>query len=72
MEKAEIKAIEYYLAGLEESLTGVKNRGKPTPGHLTELEQVIKTLNGEKFRTRDYDLKLFLVTLEMKAMRCKA
>ncbi len=72
MEKAEIKAIAYYLADLEETLASVKHRGKPTLGHLTELEQVIKTLNDEKYKTRDYDLKLFLVTLEMKAMRCKA
>lgn len=72
MEKAEIKEIAYYLADLEETLASVKHRGKPTLGHLTELEQVIKTLNDEKYKTRDYDLKLFLVTLEMKAMRCKA
>ena len=72
MENAEIKAIAYYLSDLEEALTSVNHRGKSTLGHLTELEQVIKTLNDEKFKTRDYDLKLFLVTLEMKAMRCKA
>ena len=72
VEKAEIKAIAYYLSDLEEGLARVNHRGKPTLGHLTELEQVIKTLNDEKFKTRDYDLKLFLVTLEMKAMRCKA
>lgn len=72
MEKAEIKAIASYLADLEEHLASVKHRGKPTPGHLAELEQIIKTLNDEKFKTRDYDLKMFLVTLEMKAMRCKA
>lgn len=72
MEKAEVKRIASYLADLEESLASVKHRGKPTPGHLAELEQVIKTLNDEKFKTKDHELKLFLTTLEMKAMRCKA
>ncbi len=72
MEKADIKAIACYLANLQEGLTSVNHRGKATLAHLTKLEQVIKTLNDEKFKTRDYDLKLFLVTLEMKAMRCKA
>jgi hypothetical protein len=72
VENAEIKAIAYYLADLQEGLASVNHRGKSTLGHLTELEQVIKTLNDEKFKTRDYDLKLFLIALEMKALRCKA
>ena len=71
MQKAEIKAIADYLADFEKGLARVDNRTRPTLGHLTEIEQVIGTLNDETFKTKDQELKPLLATLELKTRKCK-
>jgi hypothetical protein len=71
MEKVEIKTIACYLGEFEEGLAKPDKRGRPTHGHLTELCQIMKTLNGATFKA-DQELKPFLATLEMKARKCRA
>jgi len=71
MEKAEIKKIADYLTDLEEGLDKHGYRGLTDLGHVTKLHLVIMRLMDAAFQTKDQQLKPLLVTLEMKARKCK-
>ena len=71
MEKAEIKQIGIYIKDLEEGLYEWDYDQIAMQAEYPKLNQTIKTLMDETFKTKDQQLKVLLASIEYKARRCK-